>query len=100
MTARTATGVVPERVDVALVGVGEPLEDLDRRGLTGAVRPQEAETLAPENLQVETVDGDDVPVALDEARAANGVGRHGMILRHDARFYRGAGAPRIIPGRR
>ena len=48
----------------------EPLQDLDRRGLAGAVRTEQPEALAGADLEVEAVDGRDVAVALDEPGAA------------------------------
>ena len=54
----------------------EPLEDLDRGGLAGAVRAEQAEALAGAHLEVEAVDGDHVAVALHQAGAAERDPRH------------------------
>ena len=41
-----------------------PLEDLDGRGLAGAVRAEQGEDLAAGDLEVDAADRGDVPVAL------------------------------------
>src|SRR5213075_2526252 len=70
-----------EHDDVALVRRGKPFADLDRRRLTGAVRPEKTEALARRNLEIEPVDGDDdvVPFAQPTnrygERVAHGVTR-------------------------
>ncbi len=45
----------------------QALEDLDRRRLAGAVRPEQAEHLAGGDVEVDPVDGEDLAVALDQA---------------------------------
>src|SRR5262244_3607941 len=47
--------------------IGEAQHHQDRGGLAGAVRPEEAEGLALENVEVERVDDDGLAVALGEA---------------------------------
>ena len=57
----------PEHLHVARVGREQAFEDLDRRGLAGAVRAEQAEALAAPHRQREPVHGDHVAVALHEA---------------------------------
>ena len=52
-----AAPAVAEHLDLAGVGRPEPLEDLDRGGLAGAVRAEHAEALAGADLEVEAPDG-------------------------------------------
>jgi hypothetical protein len=67
-----------EHLDVTTVGRGEAFADLDRRGLAGAVRPEQAETLAGPDLQLDAVDGDDILERLPEiAHAQRGGQRIG-----------------------
>ena len=54
--------VVPEHRHLPLVTMAVALEDLDRRGLAGAVRPEQGEHLAPGDLQVYPVDSFEVAV--------------------------------------
>ena len=56
--------VVPEHRHLALVPMAEALQDLDRRRLAGAVRPQQREDLAPGDLEVHPVDRLQGPVRL------------------------------------
>ena len=60
-----------EQLDLALVGRGQPFEDLDGRRLAGAVGAEQAEALAAADLEIEAVDGDDVAEALDQAATAD-----------------------------
>ena len=53
-----------EDLDVASVRHGEPLADLDRRRLAGAVRAQQPEALAGGDVEVDAVDGNDLLVSL------------------------------------
>ena len=53
-----------EHLDVARVPRREALADLDRRGLAGAVRPEQPEALAAPDLEIEAADRDDVLVGL------------------------------------
>ena len=62
----------PEHLDDAGVGRRQALADLDRRGLAGAVRSEQAETLAGVDLEVDAVDGDDVLIRLPEILDAQG----------------------------
>jgi hypothetical protein len=55
-------------VDAAGVGAEKGGDDADRGGLAGAVRAQQAEDLALADGERDAVDGDGVPVALDEVR--------------------------------
>ena len=52
--------------DLAGVGVLEPGDHPQRRGLAAAGRPEQREELAGLDLEVEAVDGTDVVVVLDE----------------------------------
>ncbi|MBI4950708.1 MAG: PAS domain S-box protein [Myxococcales bacterium] len=61
-----------EQGDLARRRLEQPLEDLDRRGLAGAVRPEQAEALPAYHLEVEPVDRDDVAEALHEPAARDG----------------------------
>ena len=65
--APVAAPAIAEHLDVAGIWLPEPLEDLDRRGLAGAVRTEHAEALAGPDLEIEAGHGDDVAVSLDEA---------------------------------
>jgi len=55
---------VAEHEHLAAVRLGQSLADLDRGGLAGAVRAQQAETLAGPDLQIDPVHCDDVAIAL------------------------------------
>src|SRR5258705_1572796 len=61
----------PQNLDVAGVGRREALEDLDRGGLPGAVRPEQPEALAGRDRQVETRDRHDITEALGQRAAAD-----------------------------
>ena len=63
----------PEHLDVAgVVGI-ESFQDFNRRGLPGTVRPEQPEALPRSHVEIETVNGGDVAVALDETGAADGI---------------------------
>jgi hypothetical protein len=55
-----------EHPHLAFVGLGQSFTDLDGGGLAGAVRAEEAETLAGVDLEVESVHGGDVGESLAE----------------------------------
>ena len=55
-------------------GIAEAFEDLDRRGLAGAVRTEHAETLAGADLEIEAGHRGDVAVTLGQAAAAQALG--------------------------
>ena len=57
--------------DVAGVGEGEAFQDLDGGGLPGAIGPQETETLTGIDGEVQSRDGENVGVALDETAGAD-----------------------------
>src|SRR5687767_11551753 len=59
------------------IGDGEPFADLDGGGLSGAIGPEEAETLPREHFEVESVDGDDLAECLAETAERDGRGGHG-----------------------
>ena len=59
-----------EHFDIACVGLGKPLADLDRRRLAGAIGTKEAEALAGTNGEVEAIDGDDITVGFTQTRNA------------------------------
>ena len=69
-----------EHFHLTAVRRGEPFEDLDRRGLAGAVRPEQAEALTAPDLEIEAGNGDDIRVALLQAAASQ------RRLRHDDRW--------------
>ncbi len=75
-----------EHLDLALVGVGQPEEHVDRRGLTGAVGAEERDDLALADREVDAVDGADAAERLDE-----GVGGYGEEFR-----CRGGRVPRGV----
>jgi len=50
--------------DVSFIGAVQPLANLDRRRLPGTVGSQQAEAFSGGDLEIETVDGDDVAIAL------------------------------------
>ena len=57
-------GVEAEHRDLAGGPLAVPLEDLDGRGLAGAVRPEEREDLAVLDRQVDALDGLELAVRL------------------------------------
>ena len=61
-----------EHLHVAGIGREQALENLDRRGFAGAVRPEEAEAFARADVEIETVDRGDVAVPLHEPAATQG----------------------------
>jgi hypothetical protein len=67
----------PQDLDVARVRCRQPFEDLDRRGLAGAVRSEQAKALAGADREVEARDGDDV---------AETLGQRPTIDRYDCGF--------------
>ena len=57
LSASGALGDVDaEHADLAVVGRSQALEDLDGRGLAGAVRPEQPEDLARRDIEVDAVD--------------------------------------------
>ena len=64
-SAPSATST-PEDHRLAAVRAAQALEDLDRRGLARAVRPEQPEDLARGDVEIDPVDGDQVAVALDQ----------------------------------
>ncbi len=65
----------------------EAFEDLDGRGLSGAVGSEKAETLASVHLEVEAGDRRHVSETLDEAATGHGGAlRMGLHLGHDGVF--------------
>ncbi len=60
----SARGIVAEHGDLALGARTVPLEDLDRRGLARAVRPEQAEDLAAVDRHVDPTQRLEVAVAL------------------------------------
>jgi hypothetical protein len=67
----------PQNLDVAAVGRRQPLENLDRRGLAGTVRPEQAKALAGPDREIETRDRQDVTEAF---------GQGATVDRYDCRF--------------
>jgi hypothetical protein len=75
-----------EHFHVATVRSPESLEDLHRRRLAGAIRAEHAEALAAVDLEIESRQGGDVTVPLDEASAPDrSVRTRG--LRHSPSVY-------------
>ena len=72
---RSLSQVGPQHLHRPGVGGVQALEDLDGRGLAGAVGAEQTEALAGAHLEVDPIDGDQGPVALDETAAAES-GRH------------------------
>ena len=66
------------------IGAAEALQDLDRRGLAGAVRPQQAEDLAAGDVEVDAVHRDEVAVVLDQAADADDRPRRDRVDRHQS----------------
>ncbi len=62
--------VEAEDLDLALVRLGQSLDHLQGGGLAGAVGAEEAEDLAPLDVEVQAVDGQHVRVALAQAAHA------------------------------
>ena len=58
--------VEAKNVNRPSIGPPQPLQALDGRGLTGAVRPDQPEDLAPPDLEIDTVDRDEFTVGLAE----------------------------------
>ncbi len=58
---------IAKDLDIAGVGNPETFKDLDRCGFARAVGTEHSETLAHADLEVETGDGSDVTVVLDQA---------------------------------
>jgi hypothetical protein len=56
--------VQTQHADRAGIGRTQALEDLDRRGLAGAVRSDDAKDLVPLDAERQVIDGDDVTVGL------------------------------------
>ena len=69
-----------EHLDLAGVGREQPLENLDRRRLAGAVRAEQAEALAALHVQRQPVHGDDVAVALFESVTSHREVVHGVSV--------------------
>jgi len=75
-----------------------PFEDLDGRGLAGAVRAEEREHLASRHLEIDVVHGDPLAVALQQPfDADHRVGRHPAIFAppRAARYPRMVALPSI-----
>jgi len=75
---RLALRIAAEQVDGALVGTDETEQDPHRGRLARAVRPEEAVDVAGLDVQVDVVDGDDMPVPFDQTpdRDRRGAHRH------------------------
>jgi hypothetical protein len=70
-------------LDVAVVGRGQPLADLDGRRLAGAVRPEQTEALARTHLELDSVYGDDVFEGFAQiayAQRSGGRDRHPILV--------------------
>ena len=75
-TAASERPAQAEHLDLARVGLGQALADLDGRRLAGAVRAEQAEALAGLDVEVDPVDGHDVLVGLAKAADAQGGAGH------------------------
>ena len=75
-----AAPAVTEHLDVARVGHPQAFEDLDRGGLAGAIRAEQAEALAGADLEVEAPDGMDVAVVLEQTAT-----KKGRVSGHDGK---------------
>ena len=53
--------------DLAVIGLGQPVEDVHERGLAGAVLAEQGVDLAGPDLEVDVVVGDDARIALGDA---------------------------------
>src|SRR6266571_4047846 len=60
-----------EDLDIPRVRRGQSLENLDGRGLAGAVGPEQAEAFAGPDREIETRDGDDVAEAFGQGAAVD-----------------------------
>src|SRR6185503_9216223 len=58
-----------EHFDLAGIRIEQPLENLDGRRLSRAVRTEQAEALARAHFEIQAVDRDDIGVSLDKASA-------------------------------
>src|SRR5262249_21847 len=61
-----------EHLPVSAIRPRQPLQDLDSRGLARAVGSEQSETLARDDLQVESIDGGDIAESFDETPANDG----------------------------
>src|SRR5205823_12593007 len=77
-----ADRIQPEDPHRAAVGHAVALENLDRRGLPGPVRPEKSEHFAAPDRQAEPVDGVLAAVALLELRDLDRWGRGGHRTGH------------------
>ena len=65
-----AAPAIAEHLDLPAVGAPQAFEDLDGRGLAGAVRAEHPEAFAAADFEVEAGDRDGLAVALDQAAAS------------------------------
>ena len=72
--------VVAEDAHLAGVVVAVAFEDLDGRGLAGAVRPEQAEDLAGAHGEVDALEGLEVAVGLAQAAGFDDGGGHEVIV--------------------
>src|ERR1700730_714593 len=77
--ARVRLPAAAEHLDTARVSCEKAFADLDRSRLAGAVGAEEAEALPSLDLEVETIDGDDVIIGFPESLDSEG--RRGVIER-------------------
>jgi hypothetical protein len=62
---------VPQDINLSRSALLEAFEDLNRRGLTRAVRAEESEDLSPSHLEIDTRDRLVAAVALNQAAHAD-----------------------------
>ena len=72
--ARSIGRVVAENSDVAAVAAAVALQDLDRRRLARAVRPEQAEHLAGPHLEADAAERLDSVVRLGQVRYDDRIG--------------------------
>jgi len=65
-----AMPAIAEHLDVTGIGHPEAFENLDRRGLAGAIRAEHAEAFPGADLQIEARDRSNVTVPFGQAAAA------------------------------
>ncbi len=86
-------------LDLALIRNQQRGEDPDSSRLSGAVRAQQSQNRSLRNVQIETVEGDDVAVLLNQTLGTNHVGQWpslslSVIFCKDCRAKQNSSAPR------
>jgi hypothetical protein len=81
---------IPEEGHRAGIGVRQPKQNPDERGLTGAVRPEVAKCASPRDAQFYAVYGDGLPESLGQPVGLHGPGVLGSLPVGSLREDRGA----------